>query len=122
MADEKDTASSEQPEADEQQIPADILAELKAKHGEVWTLTLGDDVFGITMPTTPNYDRCMSVIAENRSKAPGALRTLAKGIVVYPAAPEYEALIRKRPGIPSRIAGEALKLAGAEESEFAKKS
>lgn len=98
------------------------IAQLKATHGEVWTLEAGEDVLVFRAPTVPEFDAATDKIASDKGSKTLALRTLARQVVVFPSKEEYDAMAAKRAGLGIKLAGEAFNAASDAQGEFAKKA
>ncbi len=98
-----------------------ILDKLRAEHGDVWLLDLGNDQVAFRCPNRAEYKRFLARVSDDRKALPDAQEELARAVVVLPDRAAFSALLDKRPGIASKVVADALKVAGAEEAENAKK-
>jgi hypothetical protein len=80
---------------------------------------LGDVLFKV--PDERQFHRATGKVAEDKSKAPQALKELALAIVVHPDLDSFRAMLAKFPGIAMKVANDAMAVASLEEADFAKK-
>lgn len=100
----------------------DDLKTLKETHGNVWIVDLDDEnTVVFRKPTKAEYDRCIGTSAEDKRQAPQAMAQFVRDLVVFPAPPEFAALVREAPGISARISSEAFKVCALEVPAHAKK-
>ena len=97
------------------------LDTLRVEHGDVWLLELGTDQVAFRCPSRAEYKRFLARVSDDRKALPDAQEELARAVVVLRDRAAFGALLDKRPGIASKVVTDALKVAGAEEAENAKK-
>lgn len=98
------------------------IEELKAKHGEIFTMEICGTGVAFRLPTEPEYFKCLGEGAKNPAAAPKQVYDLAHKCVVYPSSAEFGALCSRRAGVGLKVGNEILKIAGGEETELAKKA
>jgi hypothetical protein len=97
------------------------LDELRAKFGEVWTLTIEGQDFVLRCPSMAEYERYTDKMAGDRKGFTAASRAFAAHAVIHPDAGAFAAMVERRPGYAVRVAGEAMAIASGEAAEAAKK-
>lgn len=101
---------------------AEAIAKAKEKGiEELWHIEAGEHDILIKCPNDKLFARATGKSAEDKRKAPEALKELAMAIVVHPDADTFRALCEKRPGIAMKVANDGLAIASEEEAAFAKK-
>jgi hypothetical protein len=93
---------------------ADQIADLKAKHEEVWTL--GSSVVDIVvrMPTMDQFNAFTLQVMDERQK-PRAAANLLHSCIVWPTGQEYMAAIAKRPGVAVKLQAQFAQLTGLDD-------
>lgn len=109
-----------EPAADESAVPAEVVADLKSKYGEVHLL--GNE-FGVAVFRVPKLTEWQRYRDERANpQASGvALRHLVNMCRVWPEAVEFKALIDGRPAMIDVFGGELLEIAGAKSATIVKK-
>lgn len=99
------------------------IADTKAKIGDVdlYHLETTDHDILFVCPDEHQFAECTGKSAENRKRAPEAMKQLAYQIVKYPDLEIFRVLAKRRPGIPAKLANDAVAIAADEMAEFAKK-
>jgi len=99
------------------------LADLKAKHGEIWTLSFDVGDVAIRAPNQGEI-QCFQdgLLGDTKLNKRQATEQLARAVVVHPSADDFGAMLTKRFGILLRIGGAASAIASSEESKDAKKA
>lgn len=72
-------------------------------------------------PNEHEFAETIGKAAEKRNKAPDAMKRLAYQVVVWPPVEEFRELVKRRPGLPMKIANDALAIASEEDPDFARK-
>lgn len=98
------------------------LDALKAKHGEVWTLTRNGKTFVVRCPEAVEYRRFITSVADDRKLLFDAQDRLVRHAVVAPEAGALGELLDKRPGLVPWIAGEVGNIAADLDEGDAKKA
>lgn len=100
----------------------DAIAKAKAAGIEdLYHLEAGDHDILFKSPDEKLYHRATGKSAEDKSKAPQALKELALAIVVYPELDVFREICRRYPGLAMKVANDAMLVASLEEASFAKK-
>jgi hypothetical protein len=102
-------------------IDPSTLAELKAKHTEILPLEtkFGDDIV-FRLPTFDEYHRFLQEQVDPQYRV-SALRTLVYVCAVHPDRDQFDAILRRRPGLFSKLSGPLLEFAGNEDDAVRKK-
>lgn len=103
-------------------IDSKTLEDLKAKHGEIWTMTMAEQDFAFKRPDSASFERYIGTIAENRKEMVPAARRFSLDVLVYPSESEAVAFFNKYPGTPVNLAGEAALVASAKATDESRKS
>lgn len=108
------------------QIRAKKLTEAIAKAhaagiAELYHLEAGDFDILFKIPDEKLFHRATGKSAEDKRKAPEALKELALAIVVHPELDAFREICQKYPGVAMKIANDGISLASLEDAEFAKK-
>jgi hypothetical protein len=103
-------------------IPQDKLDELRAAHGDIWTMYVGDTEIALRTPPTADYERFVEKAASADKKGLVSVgRALALASVVFPDAASWSALVAKHPGLAMTVAGEATNIAALAEKDAVKR-
>jgi hypothetical protein len=102
--------------ADTNKIDPQVLADLKAKHGEdsVHPLTTTDGKYTIVVrrPGRAQWKRFRHMIADPAKRA-DALETLVRDCMLYPDRQAFEAMLEERPALAEVFGDEVGELAGS---------
>jgi len=88
---------------------------------ELYHLEAGEFDILFKVPDEKLFHRATGKSAEDKRKAPEALKELALAIVVHPELDAFREICRKYPGVALKVANDGLALASIEDAEFAKK-
>lgn len=88
------------------------IERLKAEHGEVHVLTVGDNEIAVRMPTVPEFDRFMAAGADTKKVGPG-LKQLVRDCLVHPSVAEFNEMVSRRPGLFLPFGQAVAEIAGA---------
>lgn len=72
-------------------------------------------------PSEPEFAECVGKSADKKQKSPEAMRRLAFQVVMFPSVDTFRELASRRPGLPLKIASDALAIASEEDPDFARK-
>lgn len=72
-------------------------------------------------PNEHEFAECVGKSADKKSKSPEAMKRLAFQVVMFPSVEGFRELSSRRPGLPLKIASDALAIASEEEPDFARK-
>jgi hypothetical protein len=101
-------------------IDEQTLAELQAKHDELYEITVGEHAVYVKMPSEEAYKVWKRSIMDEK-KRPFAGDNLLRTCVVYPDTASFNALLTRRPFLTDAFANRLLELAGANEAGETKK-
>ena len=104
-------------------IDETTLADLKAKHGEVWVMEFDVGDVAIRAPSQGEV-QCFQdgLLGDTKLNKRQSTEQLARSVVVHPSPDDFTAMLSKRFGILLRIGGAAAAIASSEESKDAKKA
>lgn len=88
---------------------------------ELYHLEAGPYDILFKVPDEKLFHRATGKSADDRRKAPEALKELALAIVVHPEVDGFREICRRYPGVAMKVANDGIALASLEEAEFAKK-
>lgn len=88
------------------------IEKLKSAHGEVFEVTVNDEVFVVKRPNRIVWKRFRSGVLEGGSKQLAAGETLVRDCCLLPAGEELNAVFEKLPGIPEALTIALSNLAG----------
>ncbi len=97
------------------------LAVLRATHGELMVLTVGEDDIVVRMPTPVEFDDFIGR-SSDKTTIGSALRTLAHDCRVFPDKPALAAMFAAKPALAGKVAEACTKLAGADLKVDSKKA
>ena len=97
-----------------------VIDELKAKHGELTQVDVGEQEFIVRGPTKAEYAAFRAMIFDE-SKRAYATEDLVRACIVYPERKAFEALLAHRPALPEVLSEHVLTLAKGAETVKAKK-
>lgn len=99
------------------------VAKARAAAGceDLWHLEAGPIDIIFRAPDEKTFQRATGKSAEDKRKAPEAMKELALSVVVYPEIAEFREICRKYPGVVMKVAADALAIASLDDAEFAKK-
>ena len=95
------------------------VAEIKARHGDVYVLTFEDARVVVRPPSIADYDMLKAEIEKEKGSKPvTAIEKLFRKCVLYPelGSPELEAMLARRPGLSATFGRRCAELAGLGES------
>src|SRR6476619_2626620 len=98
------------------------LADLKQKHGNVWTLKRGEFDIAFRKPTQMEYREYSMAIATDRSNLFDASQRIAQSCIVYPDTKAAEALLNDYPGLVLDLGGVVSVIASLSAKGDAKKA
>jgi hypothetical protein len=90
------------------------LADLKTKHGDLWTLRSSVVDVVVRMPTVDEFNTFATMVMDERQK-PHAPRNLLNRCMVWPLLSEYYEALRAKPGVAVKIQSELANLTGLDE-------
>lgn len=98
----------------------DILAKKREEHGEVWYLKTSQGLLVFRAPNPGEWGRFKKMAGDDKRKSDADV-TLSQDVVVHPSLEDFRAMCGKRPGLATRVAGEAVSVAMDQETSDAKK-
>lgn len=102
-------------------VAESTVSELKAKHGEIQGVEIGEHEFLIRAPNLHEFQRFQVNILEGGQKQVYAYRELVASCVVYPVNGELAPLLDKKPALATLLAKPIVDMAGANEEVRVKK-
>lgn len=100
--------------------------ELRQKHNEVFRLefqdTSGPSAVYFRALTAPEYNAALEKIMDKDAKRNAlALKEVARRVLVHPTDDALEAILSRRPGVLTKVAGEAMALANGDAIDLGKR-
>lgn len=95
-------------------IPQDVIEELRAKHGAIFSLKAGGYEVVVKAAGRAQYRKFKQMTADPL-KRPDSIEGLFRDCVVYPEPKAVEEMLALKPALAEVFGGEVLELAGAAE-------
>lgn len=98
-------------EAEALELTPDIIDDLKAKYGSVYRVKAKDKVIVVKEPDDKVFQRFRDYNADPARRSI-AMKKLVDDTVVWPPKPEFEAMVKKQPGLYESWGDEVGEIAG----------